>query len=95
MHAGKLRQTLDKHQGPIFALKWNKKGDLLLSGSVDKTAIVWDAKSGEVKQVFEFHQGEEPAGVGVTSTALSLVKQSPPIAHKCSNFQVGMGGCLP
>lgn len=53
-----MRQTLDKHQGPIFALKWNKRGDLLLSGSVDKTAIVWDAKSGEAKQVFDLHSGE-------------------------------------
>ena len=57
---GKLRQTLDKHQGPIFALKWNKKGDLLLSGSVDRTAIVWDAKSGEPRQSFEFHTGVPP-----------------------------------
>lgn len=62
--AGKLKQTLDKHSGPIFALKWNKKGDMLLSGSVDKTAIVWDAKLGEVKQVFEFHQGTLTVGEG-------------------------------
>lgn len=53
--AGKLKQTLDRHKGPIFALKWNKKGDSLLSGSVDKTAIVWDAKSGEPRQTFDFH----------------------------------------
>jgi transducin (beta)-like 1 len=32
---------------------------MLLSGSVDKTAIVWDAKTGEVKQQFEFHSGEQ------------------------------------
>jgi len=36
-------------------LKWNKKGDYLLSGSVDKTAIVWDTKTWECKQQFEFH----------------------------------------
>jgi transducin (beta)-like 1 len=30
--------SLNKHKGPIFSLKWNKKGDYLLSGSVDKTA---------------------------------------------------------
>eukprot|EP01112_Ceratiomyxa_fruticulosa_P010166 TRINITY_DN2682_c0_g1_i1.p1 TRINITY_DN2682_c0_g1~~TRINITY_DN2682_c0_g1_i1.p1 ORF type:complete len:495 (+),score=85.03 TRINITY_DN2682_c0_g1_i1:259-1743(+) len=52
---GELVNTLAKHQGPIFSLKWNKKGDHLLSGSVDKTAIVWDAKSGSVLQQFEFH----------------------------------------
>jgi len=52
---GELQATLARHQGPIFTLKWNKNGDLLLSGSVDKTAIIWDAKSGEVKQQFECH----------------------------------------
>lgn len=54
---GELRNTLNKHKGPIFSLKWNKKGDFLLSGSVDKTAIVWDVKTGEWKQQFEFHAG--------------------------------------
>jgi WD40 repeat protein len=48
---------LFKHKGPIFSLKWNKKGDFLLSGSVDKTAIVWDTKTWECKQQFEFHSG--------------------------------------
>lgn len=54
---GELISTLNKHKGPIFSLKWNKKGDYLLSGSVDKTAIVWDIKAGEWKQQFEFHSG--------------------------------------
>ena len=48
---------LIRHKGPIFSLKWNKKGDYLLSGSVDKTAIVWDIKTGECRQQFEFHTG--------------------------------------
>ncbi|XP_042752002.1 uncharacterized protein LOC122194818 [Lactuca sativa] len=52
---GELMSTLTKHKGPIFSLKWNKKGAYLLSGSVDKTAIVWDIKTGEWKQQFEFH----------------------------------------
>ena len=52
-----MRNTLGNHKGPIFSLKWNKKGDLLLSGSVDKTAIIWDGRTGEVKQQFEFHTG--------------------------------------
>ena len=55
--AGELRNTLHSHKGPIFSLKWNRKGDLLLSGSVDKTAIIWDGRTGEVKQQFEFHTG--------------------------------------
>jgi transducin (beta)-like 1 len=52
-----LKNTLNRHKGPIFSLKWNKSGNYLLSGSVDKTAIIWDAKTGEVKQQFEFHSG--------------------------------------
>ncbi|OMO56545.1 hypothetical protein CCACVL1_26457 [Corchorus capsularis] len=54
---GELRTTLSKHKGPIFSLKWNKKGDYLLTGSCDKTAIVWDVKAEEWKQQFEFHTG--------------------------------------
>ncbi len=55
--AGALQKTLNKHTAPIFSLKWNRKGNLLLSGSVDKTAIIWDTKSGDMKQEFQFHNG--------------------------------------
>ena len=54
---GELKSTLSKHKGPIFSLKWNKKGDYLLTGSCDQTAIVWDVKAEEWKQQFEFHSG--------------------------------------
>lgn len=54
---GELKSTLSKHKGPIFSLKWNKKGDYLLTGSCDKTAIVWDVKAEECKQQFDFHAG--------------------------------------
>ena len=54
---GELRSTLTKHKGPVFSLKWNKKGDYLLTGSCDKTAIVWDVKSEECRQQFDFHTG--------------------------------------
>jgi transducin (beta)-like 1 len=30
--AGVLKFQMEKHVGPIFSLKWNKKGDLLLTG---------------------------------------------------------------
>ena len=54
---GELRSMLSKHKGPIFCLKWNKKGDYLVTGSCDKTAVVWDVKLEESKQQFEFHAG--------------------------------------
>jgi WD40 repeat protein len=62
---GALLTTLQRHTGPIFSLKWSKKGDMLLSGSVDKTACVWDAQSGNVKQQFDFHQGRGDLAVGL------------------------------
>lgn len=34
--SGRLRYTLGAHKGPIFALKWNQKGDKILSAGVDK-----------------------------------------------------------
>lgn len=55
---GHLQSTLIQHRGPIFSLKWNRRDDFLLSGSVDHTAIIWDVKTGTVKQEFEFHTGE-------------------------------------
>jgi len=44
------------HEGPIFALKWNANSTLLLSGSVDKSAIVWDAVAGTVRRHFRLHK---------------------------------------
>lgn len=55
---GELKSTLSKHSGPIFSLKWNKRGDYIVTGSCDKTTIVWDVKAEEWKQQFEFHTGE-------------------------------------
>nr|XP_060499684.1 F-box-like/WD repeat-containing protein TBL1X [Panthera onca] len=55
---GNLASTLGQHKGPIFALKWNKKGNYILSAGVDKTTIIWDAHTGEAKQQFPFHSGE-------------------------------------
>eukprot|EP00884_Botryococcus_braunii_P016585 jgi/Botrbrau1/360/Bobra.110_2s0018.1 len=52
---GNLIHTLEQHKGPIFSLKWNKTRDYLLSGSVDKTAVVWDGRNGKMIQQFEFH----------------------------------------
>ncbi|XP_023682266.1 F-box-like/WD repeat-containing protein TBL1X [Paramormyrops kingsleyae] len=52
---GNLAGTLGQHKGPIFALKWNKKGNCILSAGVDKTTIIWDAHTGEAKQQFPFH----------------------------------------
>lgn len=36
---GQLLSTLGQHKGPIFALKWNKKGNYILSAGVDKVSF--------------------------------------------------------
>ena len=38
-------------------MKWNKKGNYILTGSLDHTTIVWDAVTGDAKQQHEFHTG--------------------------------------
>jgi len=53
---GKLKLKLDKHTEPIYSLKWCYTGEYLLTGSRDKSAIVWDTNTGLVKQQFEFHK---------------------------------------
>ncbi|XP_055386131.1 F-box-like/WD repeat-containing protein TBL1XR1 [Condylostylus longicornis] len=55
MTNGQLASTLGQHKGPIFALKWNKRGNYILSAGVDKTTIIWDASTGQCTQQFSFH----------------------------------------
>lgn len=62
---------MSKHKGPIFSLKWNRKGDYLLTGSCDKTAIVWDVKTEEWKQQFEFHTGDNTV-LGICAFSLQI-----------------------
>jgi len=53
--SGEIKETLGQHKGPIFALKWNKSGNYILSAGVDRTTIIWDAHTGKSKQQFAFH----------------------------------------
>lgn len=46
LRAGTLRTLMEGHSSPLFCLRFNRKGDLLLSGGVDKAVIVWEVKSG-------------------------------------------------
>ncbi|PAA51895.1 hypothetical protein BOX15_Mlig002737g1 [Macrostomum lignano] len=74
---GTLVCTLGQHKGPIFALKWNKAGNLILSAGVDKTTIIWDATTGQAKQQFAFH----------TAPALDVDWQSNNTFASCSTDQ--------
>lgn len=74
---GRLASTLGQHKGPIFALKWNKKGNYILSAGVDKTTIIWDASTGNCTQQFAFH----------TAPALDVDWQSNVSFASCSTDQ--------
>ncbi|TKR72906.1 hypothetical protein L596_020290 [Steinernema carpocapsae] len=52
---GQLMYNLTAHNGPIFALRWNPKGDRVLSAGVDKSTIVWDPVKGIQVQTFNYH----------------------------------------
>jgi len=55
--AGELVKTLDRHEGPVLALKWSPSGEALLTGSVDKKAILWYPSSGNDTMIYEHHTG--------------------------------------
>lgn len=38
--------TLKGHTGEIVSLHFNAEGDKILTGSFDKTAMVWDTRTG-------------------------------------------------
>jgi len=58
-------------------LKWNKKGNYILSAGVDKTTIIWDASTGNCTQQFAFH----------TAPALDVDWQSNISFASCSTDQ--------
>lgn len=59
---GELRFVMAQHKGPIFSLKWNRDGNLILSGSADASTVVWDPETGEMKQHFELHSRKSSNG---------------------------------
>ena len=56
---GDLQSKLVGHNGAIFCVRWNKRGDLLVTGSVDHSAIAWNSATGEPRQIFRFHTGND------------------------------------
>ncbi len=55
--AGQLLQTLKGHGSAVTCLKFSRHTNLLLSGSFDKAAIVWQADTGVQMQRITAHAG--------------------------------------
>jgi transducin (beta)-like 1 len=52
---GDLQRTLQKHTGPIFAVRWNLNGRFLLTSGIDGLTIIWDVEGGGVKNLLQNH----------------------------------------
>ena len=45
--SGLVRSELRGHKEAVTAVVFNRDGDLAMTGSSDRTAIIWDVKKGE------------------------------------------------
>lgn len=57
---GNLASTLGQHKGPIFALKWNKKGNFILSAGVDKVSANFKITANSPSRVLFCEQAKMP-----------------------------------
>ena len=60
--AGSLVRTFEGPGGAIEWLRWHPRGPVLLAGSEDYTAWMWNADTGVCMQVFSGHRGEVNCG---------------------------------
>jgi WD40 repeat protein len=56
--SGELKKLLKAHKSPVSALAFSANGSLLISGSLDNTAVIWDVESGQVLHRLEGHHAE-------------------------------------
>ncbi|RLN38328.1 hypothetical protein BBJ28_00017432 [Nothophytophthora sp. Chile5] len=52
---GEMKHMFQFHNGPVFATRWSKSSQFLLSASFDKTVVVWDAASETKRQQTKLH----------------------------------------
>jgi WD40 repeat protein/class 3 adenylate cyclase len=70
-----LQHTLSGHIDVIRQISWSPNGLTLASGSKDKTIMLWDSASGELKRKLEGHE-EEVWGISWSPDGLTLASGS-------------------
>jgi WD40 repeat protein len=60
---GKSTQVLEGHQDKILSVDWSKDGQLLVSGSTDKTVLIWNPKGTLLEKL---KIGEAVTGVAIS-----------------------------
>jgi U3 small nucleolar RNA-associated protein 13 len=62
LHQRKSVATLDSHASVLRSLDYSAANNILLSGSRDKTVILWDAKTWQIQSTVPILEGVESAG---------------------------------
>ena len=92
---GKIRQSLEGHEGGVWALQY--EGNVLVSGSTDRTVRVWDIEKGVCTQIFQGHTSTVrcleilmPTPVEKTADGYTMMPQQPLIitGSRDSNLRV-------
>lgn len=56
--SGELKALLKGHKAPVIALSFSPNSSLLISGSLDNTAIIWDVENAQMLHRLEGHDAE-------------------------------------
>jgi WD40 repeat protein len=68
---GEQRMTLEGHTAPVRSIAFSPDGTLLASGSLDGTARVWNAETGEETSAFQHGTGVISIGFSPDGTLLA------------------------
>jgi class 3 adenylate cyclase len=77
LHAIRERPELLSHEGPVSSVAVSPDGAFIVTGSYDRTARIWDAKSGIERTVLEGHEGWVTSVAGHASGTRRAVPSGP------------------
>ena len=87
-YADRCLHTLAGHHGEISSTQFNYTGDVCISGSIDRTAKIWDVGSGQCVQTLRGHN-DEILDVSFNATGSKLVTASADGTSRVFNTMTG------